>query len=216
MIATILSLASLIEDSPKQAFQNAMSNYSKMTSFSADLVHDHSSGLFPGKYEQHLDFVKGKGFKLVVTGLKGTRPSDCAPDYFCDGKDVTTIGRNEGTRALNQDANISPGYEVSGGLILTWLLESPNKDIFNNPPNGVKFNFSWGKDTSWHSQKVSEIVVKVEVEKVSNSVSIFFDPEQKQMVGFEYVADKQTGWMMYKNQKQNPSIDPSSFKPPKN
>lgn len=215
MITTILTLASLIEDSPKEAFQKAMENYSKMASFSSDLVHDHSSGLFPGKYQQHLDFVKGKGFKLVVTGLKGERPADCAPDYFCDGKDVTSVGKHEGTRPLNEDSNISAGYEVSGGLILSWLLETPNKNVFNNPPAGVKFDFSWGKSKTWHDQSVSEIIIKIDVDKVSNTVNVFFDPERKQMLGYQYVADKQTGWMMYKNQKQNPNIDPSSFKPPK-
>lgn len=215
MLTTLIALAAMREDSPKDAFFQAMDHYAKLDSFSAELVHDKSSGLFPGKYRQTFEFVKGKGFKLVVTGLKGgDRPKDIAPDYYCDGKDVTTIGHADGTRPLNIDPNLSPGYEVTGGLIMTWLTNSPNMEMLRNPPQGIEFQFEWGKKETWHDQKVSEITIKVQAGSVANSIDIYFDPERKHLIGDEYKAGEQTGWMEYKGQKDNPKIDAAGFKPP--
>ncbi len=213
MIATILAISAIHEDSPKEAFLKAMENYSKLKSFSADLIHDKSSGLFPGKYEQHLEYIKESGFKLVVKGQKsGDRPKEIAPDYYCDGKNVTTVGGPGGVQALNTDPNITPGYEVTGGLIMTWLLNTPNKRVLMNPPQGIEFQFSWGKKDTWRDHKVSEIVIKVIAGSVDNSISVYFDPERKHLLGNEYKAGEQSGWMEYKGQMDNPKLDAAGFK----
>ena len=109
MITSILALIVLSSEpeiSAKDAFTQTLDNYGKMDSFSTDIEHDSSSGLFSGKYRQHLDFKKEKGFKLIVTGLKGAvRPDNVAPDYYGDGAVVTTVGRFAGVKPLNKDAN---------------------------------------------------------------------------------------------------------------
>jgi hypothetical protein len=202
--------------SAKDVFLQTMARYGKMDSFSTDIEHDNSSGLFPGKYKQHLDFKKGKGFKLVVTGLKKTDSRDnIAPDYYCDGEDVTTVGRKDGTKPLNKDPNIGPGYEVSGGLIVTWLLDSPTKGFFDKPPTGMKFDMDWGQRKVWHEEKVDEVVLKISSGDTTLLVSLFVDPDHKRLVGNEWTNNGKLGYMLYRNQKENRSVNPASFKPPK-
>ncbi len=219
LAATLCSvcLALTHEDSAKDVFLTTMEHYSKLDSLSVDIDNDNSSGLFSGKYRQQLAFKKGKGFKLVSTELySGKRPENVSPDYYCDGTTVTTVGRLEGTRALNKDANIMPGYEVSGGLIMTWLLDSPTKSFFSKPPSGIEVTMAWGSRKTWHDEKVVEVVLTATMvsQKESSVVSIFLDPEHKKMIGDEWTREGKTGWMLYKNQKDNPDVNPADFKPP--
>lgn len=206
-------LANSPDVSPKEAFVQTLDTYAKLDSFSADLEHDNSSGLFSGKYQQHLEFKKGKGFRFVVTGLKGSRPDNVAPDYYCDSEVVTTKGKFEGVRPINKDANTAPGYEVSGGVVMTWLLDSPMKTMFNTPPKGFDLKFSWGKRTEWHGQKVEEVVLTVVNEGVT-SASYFIAPNHKHLVGYEWTRDGKTGITTYKNQKDNLAVDEKGFVPP--
>ena len=215
-LATILFFKPL-DDATKKSFLNTMESYAKLDSFSVDIEHDNSSGLFPGKYHQHLDFKKGKGFKLAVTSLNGQeRPKDVAPDFYCDGADVTTVGRFDGTHPINKDSNISPGYEVSGGLVMIWLMDSPEKQFFSKPPAGMEIDLVPGKRTMWKELPVSEIVMSVKIgdKDDKSSISVFFDSGKKKLIGYEWTREGKTGWMLYKNQKDNPAVDASTFKPP--
>ncbi|MEI8281599.1 MAG: hypothetical protein WCG75_04255 [Armatimonadota bacterium] len=204
------------ELSAKDAFVQTLNNYAKLESFSADLEQDNSSGLFSGKYHQHLEFKKGKGFKLVVTGLKEARPDNVAPDYYCDGDDVSIKGRNDRVDPINKDKNIAPGYEVSGGVVMSWLLDSPMKVMFTKPPEGFDLQFSWGKRTEWKGIKVKEVVMTRKIGGRSTSACYFIAPDHKHLVGFEWTRDGKTGILEYKNQKDNPKIDAKDLKPPVN
>lgn len=215
--ATVLSLCTLKTPgaSAKDVFMQTMERYAKLDSFSTDIEHDFSSGLFPGKYKQHLDFKKGKGFKLVVITSKESDGKDkIAPDFYCDGVDVTTVGRFDGTKPINKDANSMPAYEVSGGLIMTWLLDSPSKGLFTKPPEGMKVDIGWGKRKSWHNEKVDEITFKMTAGEQTPLVSFFLDPEHKRLVGNEWIANGKVGFMIYRSQKANPAVNPSIFEPP--
>lgn len=210
-----LCLLPVFDDSAKQAFLDAMGGYGKLDSISVELQHDNSSGLFSGQYHQQLVFKKDKGFKLVVTGIKGAdRPSNVAPDYYCDGVDVTTKGRMDGVRPINKDPNTMPGYEVSGGLIMTWLLDSHTKSYFSKPPEGMGISMSWGKRTTWHEEKVVEVVMTMKMGTEVSEMNLFLDSDKKRFVGNEWTRDGKTGWMMYKNQKDNPKVNVADFKPP--
>ena len=218
MITTSLVSLFLLQTptaSAKEVFLKTMDHYGKLDSFSADLEHDYSSGLFAGKYKQHLEFKKGKGFTLIVTSHKGSnRPKDVAPDYFCDGVDVMTKVTHEGVRPLNKDPNLMPGYEVTGGLIVTWLLDSSTKRFFSKPPNGVETSIEWGPRETWHEQKVDEIVFKMKMGKESNTVSLFIDPDHKKFIGTEAMNNGKLGYMLYGNQKENSTVNAKAFKPP--
>lgn len=217
--ATICSLCLNLnrEESAKDAFLATMDHYSKLESMSVDIENDNSSGLFSGKFRQQLIFKKGKGFKLVSTELySGKRPDNVSPDYYCDGVNVTTVGRFEGTRPLNKDANTMPGYEVAGGLIMTWLLDSPTKNFFSKPPSGMEVTMAWGPRKTWHDESVVEVILTATMasQKDASVVSIFMDPEHKKLIGDEWTREGKTGWALYKNQKDNPEVNPSDFKPP--
>ena len=205
------------DDATKKVFLDKMESYAKLDSLSIDIEHDNSSGLFSGKYRQHLDFKKGKGFKLAVTSLNGQeRPKDVAPDYYCDGTDVTTVGRYDGTMPINKDSNTSPGYEVSGGIIMMWLMDSPGRHFFSVPPPGMELELSTGQRSTWKEMKVAEIVITVKIggQNDKSTLSAFLDSERKKLIGYEWTRDGKTGWMLYKNQKDNPPVDASTFKPP--
>ena len=200
--------------SAKDAFIKTLDNYSKLESFSAYLEHDNSSGLFSGKYHQHLDFKRGKGFKFVVTDLKGDRPDNVAPDYYCDGAQVSIKGRNDRIVPINKDSNVAPGYEVTGGVVMTWLLDTPMKTMFAKPPEAFDLKFSWGKRTEWLGEKVEEVVITVTMAERTNSASYFLNPDHKHLVGNEWVRDGMKGTMVYKNQKDNPTVNEKGFVPP--
>ena len=201
--------------SAKDVFMQTLARYGKLDSFSTDIEHDYSSGLFPGKYKQHFEFKKGKGFKLVVIPSKDSDGKDkIAPNFYCDGVDVTTVGRFDGTKPINKDANSMPGYEVSGGLIFTWLLDTPSKTLFNNPPEGFKIDEEWGTRKLWHDEKVDEIIMKVSQGETTHLVSFFLDTDHKRLIGNEWTVNGKTGYMIYRNQKDNPSVNSATFKPP--
>jgi hypothetical protein len=150
-----------------------------------------------------------------VTGIKGAaRPDNVAPDYYCDNVNVTSVGRLNGVRPINKDPNLMPGYEVSGGLIMTWLLDSATKSFFSKPPEGMDFTMSWGKRTTWHGEKVAEVVLSMKMGAEKSDVNVFLDVAKKKFVGNEWTRGGKTGWMMYKNQKDNPEVNPADFKPP--
>lgn len=220
MIAT--TLATLIffqplDDAGRKVFIDTMESYAKLDSFSVDIEHDNSSGLFSGKYIQHLDFKKDKGFKLTVTSLQGKeRPQNVAPDYYCDGSDVTTVGRFDGTRPINKDTNTSPGYEVSGGIIMMWLMDSPGKQFFSKPPAGMEIELMSGRRNTWKDLKVTEILisVKIDAKDDKSTLSAFLDADKRKLLGYEWTRDEKTGTLLYKNQMNNPSVNVKSFKPP--
>jgi hypothetical protein len=199
----------------KAVFLQTMERYAKLDTFSTDIEHDFSSGLFPGKYRQHLEFKRGKGFKLVAKSPLGIdRPKGVADDYYCDGAEVTSVGRFSGTRPINKDNNTVPGYEVTGGLILTWLLDSPTKGFYDQPPKEIKISVDWGKRKTWHNQQVVEVIYKVTIEKDTQVVSFFLDPSHVRLIGDEAMNNGKLGYMLYQNQKVSPKVNEGSFKAP--
>ena len=194
-----------------------MESYSKLDSLSIDIEHDNSSGLFPGKYHQHLEFKRSKGFKLAVTGLQGKeRPQDVAPDYYCDGFDVTAIGRFKSTKPINKDTNTSPGYEVSGGIIMMWLMDSPGKQFFSKPPAGMDIELTAGQRTIWKDLKITEVVISVKMggQDDESTFSAFLDTAKKKLLGCEWTREGKVGTTVYKNQRDNPAVNVAAFKPP--
>lgn len=129
--------------------------------------HHGDSGLFPGDYEQKLQWRKGGVFDLVVTKKNPVMPSSpgsICPDFHADGSKVVARkpDRSLQTEALEPAPNDSPGWEVSGGLIIGWLQRTwSSKMVLDGltGPNGEKvvFQHKWGARQSWRGMRVTEI-----------------------------------------------------------
>lgn len=215
--ATFLAMQA---DDPKQALLDLRNSYAKLESLSVELEHDFSSGLFPGKFRQELLFSKKLGFRLTVKAPKGeARPEGSPYDYYYSaGKQVITQRDGEQfTADLNTDANRMPGYEVTGSLMLSWMLESPSSKRFFDPPKGYKFEYSWGSRTEWHGQKTKEIVLKITQTEAKEGpeVWMFLSEDKKKFLGHEWKSQGKVGYLLYTNQKDNPDVKPSDFEPPK-
>lgn len=210
----------LTDESSKQTLLDLRESYSKLDSMRVSIEHDFSSGLFPGKYVDDLLISKEHGFRLLVRpGSDGKRPEKSSMDYYCVKNQVTVI-RNDGERMtlpLNTDANTLPGYEVSGSFLLSWMLKSPAYDLLMKPPQGYRFEYSWGSRNEWHDVKVKEIIVKAIQEKATDGqpISLFTSEDKRKLVGMEWRIGDKTGFLLYKDQKDNPEVKASDFQPPK-
>ncbi|MBX3119407.1 MAG: hypothetical protein KF784_10100 [Fimbriimonadaceae bacterium] len=215
-----VSMFAIQSDSPRQVLLDLRDRYTKLESLSVEIEHDFSSGLFPGKYQQELLVSKKNGFRLTVKVDKcEKRPDGCAYDYYYSaGKKVVTLrGDERFTADLNTDENQMPGYEVTGSMILSWMLKSPAIDRFFEPPKGYKFDYAWGSRTEWHGQKTKEIVLKITQTEAKEGpeVWMFLSEDKKKFLGHEWKSQGKVGYQLYSNQKENPDVKPSDFEPPK-
>lgn len=214
---TILALLSLPSQADaKQLLIDVEKHYRELNSFSMTIEHSDSSGLFPGSYSQVLRWKKVGRFDLVVTKPSDYRPKDgspgwTAPDYFCDSKKVTSIHPSRGTRteAVVPDANTSPGWEVSGGLILSWLMDLPGGKFLVAPPSPMKVDLGIGPETTWQGSNIRQITAVLRMDGQPERVtgSFFLDAKELKLVGFSFEAGSQKGWARYANQIENPKFD---------
>ncbi|HMS56197.1 MAG TPA: hypothetical protein PKA27_12425 [Fimbriimonadaceae bacterium] len=176
--------------------REVVKHYQSLKTFSMSIEHSDSSGLFPGKYTQDFTFDNGK-FSLTVTSPKDSK----VPNYSCDGKEVTT-DRNgsKSTEPLNTDPNLMPGWEVSGGLIVSWLMKTPSAGFLFNPPQGFKLVMSPGKKTKWQEIDVNEVVVQMSGGQETISVMLYLSKDNKWLVGMEHKSNGNGGWVKYTKQ----------------
>ncbi len=222
MIAALLTVSMFVaqEEKPIDVLKQIKENVQKLDSLQAEISHDFSSGLFPGKYEQTLLVSKDKKFKLIVVVPAGQkRPEGAAYDYYCDGTTLTTL-RAEGlpmTATINTDPNVMPGWEVTGWAFLTWMVKTPNENRLFEPPKGYLADFEWGKRESWKDRKVKEIVVTYREEGKNDGpkVNVFVSEDKKQLVGYEWTVGKRTGTLVYTSIKENPKVSNTDFEIPK-
>lgn len=212
-IAALLILASSTQ--PLDLLKEVRAHYRALTAFSMQIDHHGSSGLFPGEFSQALRWRKGGHFDLLVTKKNPDANDRKAPDYFADGKAVLSVfedGRRD-TSPLTIDPNTSPGWEVSGGLIMGWLEGTPASKLFFDPPSGMNIVWSYGPRAVWQKQKVKEILGTMKSRQGSASISLFVDEATKTLVGFDYSAGSQKGFALYRDQKANPPLPASVGSP---
>ncbi len=193
---------------PKEALIALKARYEGLSAFEATIVHHESSGLFPGDYQQSLTWTKPGAFTLKVT-KPATGQTRTAGDFTSDGANVTTVGGtgypNAGTRPLNTDKNLSPGYEVSGGPIMSWLLKSPQSNFYINPPEGIKASLAGDKPMTWHGVKVLVIDVKWEMPGRESHgpevMKMFLNEQGDEFLGFKWSRQGLTGSLTYTEQK---------------
>ncbi len=221
----LLALAALLPlaDDPQQAMLGTLDRLAKLDSFAATLVHNDSSGLFPGAFTQELKWKKGGQFELLVTkpnkqklvpdGLGGY-----APNYYSNGTDVLSFwqGRAQATGSIKPDPGTSPGWEVSGGPIVSFLTDTGVSKFYKNPPEHIKLSFTWGERLKWQGEEVREVQMVMTQGDVTLPISMFLSKDAREFVGYEWeTAPKKAGWLHYTHRKENPSLPATLGAPPK-
>jgi hypothetical protein len=201
MLACLAAVACLsAQEEAKDLLASVRDHYASLKRFEARIVHHESSGLFPGDYEQRLVWKGRHDFELTVTKRSAFRPSEgkpgtIAPDYFAKGGTVRARypDRTERTEPVVPSPNSMPGWEVSGGLALTFLERTPNANIFFHPPQGFAVTFAKGSKTQWKGQDVRELLIRFEAGGSGQTVSLFLEPKRPLIVGGEFLK----GWTRY-------------------
>lgn len=191
----------------------ARAYYRSLDSFSMTIEHRDSSGLFPGRYTQSLKWRKGGRFELIVTKPsdyvpKADQPGGVAPDYYCDGKTVVSVHRT-GERtsgSLRRDPNSTPGWEVSGGLILSWLVDGSIASNLANPPSGWKIETLPGPEKTWGDTKVRTLVLRFSQGSRSLEAQMYFSTQAPELLGMEWSSEGKPASVRYLDQKRNPPL----------
>lgn len=205
---TLLAALTILSENPKDVLKTIQEEYQQLNSFSMDIEHHNSSGLFPGSYQQALAW-RGRRFELKVTKASDFKPVDShpgglAPNYKCDG---TSVASNPGSvREINTDANSMPGWEVSGGFILSWLMKTPSANFLVEPPKGFAIEYSFGPTTQWKDLAVNEIILSMSAGGRKAGMSLYVSPDRKSFLGFESKEITNPGWAIYRNQRRNPNL----------
>jgi WD40 repeat protein len=178
-------------------------HYQHLSSFSMRIEHENSSGLFPGRYRQTLQWRRGGRFALLTLGPAHPK----VPDYHADGKHVVWLSPS-GMRfvdGLMPDQGTAAGWEVSGGPILSWLQHTPagNDDV------GPEMEWRFGPHTRWHGLNVRELSGTSRDRPDLPGESLFIDESRKLLLGYENRSQGEPGhpgWALYQNQKLGPSL----------
>lgn len=208
-----LILAAMADPSPVELLRQVRDRYQQAASFSMRIEHHDSSGLYPGSYAQALRWKKGGRFELLVTS-DGERK---VPNFYADGDRVLWIfpdGTSDGLE-LRPLPGTSPGWEVAGGLILSWLQSNENGRILLDPPKELTIEWSYGAREEWQARKVREIVGTVALAGKRSTASLFVDAAKRSLVGIEGRSGAKIGWALYSDQKLNPDLPATLGSPPR-
>ena len=188
-----------------------------------NVVNQDSSGLFPGRYTQHFAWRQPAEFALrLVSRGPDSRPLD---NYYGSGEQIHEVGNMNPSVQERVTPNIAPGWEVSGGLIVSWLEKTQNAD-YDRPSDHIRYQLSWGPRTLWHNYAVREIRIAVFANEPQpsstaelvgdqnspqptpiNAGSYFIDPRSKTLVGFEWQKnDGSIGWAEYVDQQLDAAV----------
>jgi hypothetical protein len=206
MLTAIAFATALVAPDAKTDLQAVFKSYKSLKSYSVTIESQDASGLYPGHFVLELKWKGDKKFEMKV--VEETKPAPTAsgssvPSFVSDGANVTTsgAGRETTVRELNTDPNISPGYEVAGGLLMLALLDSPSGKTLFDPPKEFKIEYSYGNTSEWKATKVKEIVMSLEGGGQKTAYSVFLSEDGKWLVGAQYPINGKTGWVHYKNAK---------------
>jgi beta-lactamase regulating signal transducer with metallopeptidase domain len=179
--------------------------YQGLHDFGMAIEHRDTSGLMPGRYTQTLHWRDDNRFELITTEYNEF--PDHKADFYADGKKVTarTADGRVAEEDLHGQENISYGWEVSGGPIMTWLQHTVSgrywlsKDV----------QWSYGPRKLWHGHKVREVcmhwVARPGIPAMNFHVSYFVDAQKPILIGMETDAyhKAQPGYEEYRNQTVN-------------
>lgn len=219
--ALFASLALLTPQGDGKALIEQLSKrYGELHSFESTIVHYNSSGLYPGSYEQSLKWKAGK-FELKVTKRSDSVPKEgsvgtTAPDFYCNGREVLYV-RDSRIEARNNpvpDQNSMPGWEVSGGFIISFLQKTRNAQWLLNPPEPFTLTCKLLEPKEWKGERARPIelmVTKGGDEQVT--LVLFVAADELRLIGWEaklqpggQSSEETVAWLWYKDQKFNPPL----------
>lgn len=213
LVSFVAALVWSTAPADESLMDQARAFYRSLDSFSMTIEHQDSSGLFPGRYTQSLKWRKGGRFELIVTKpsdyvAKANEPGGVAPDYYCDGKTVVSVHRTgERTSAsLRRDPNSTPGWEVSGGPILSWLIDGSIATNLANPPSGWKIETVPGPDKTWNDTKARTLVLRFSHGSRSLDAQLYFSTQAPELVGMEWSSEGKPASVRFLDQKRNPPL----------
>jgi hypothetical protein len=236
MIIALVAMAALVGQDPARdvsqkvppemealrvEFINGLLQYRELDTFQATIEHTDSSGLFPGEFTQSLKWRKGGRFELIVTKKSKFKPrrgepGGLAPNYYGDGTVVVAV-MPDGTRRTSPivpDKGTSPGWEVSGGPIMSALFDTEVFRFYAKPPPNVQISFDAGRTTSWERTPVREIVVTMLNFGEVATGRMFFAVDGKEFVGQSFEMGRFRGKMVYRDQKRNEPLPETLGTPP--
>ena len=188
---------------------NCIDAYRKLDSFAMTIEHSDSSGLFPGRFKQSLVWAKGGKFALQVTqktDFKPTssQPGTVAPDYFSDGTQISVVEDAAVVRKedVTPRPNTSPGWEVSGGLVLSILQNTEMVKTLLDPPVAFKATYSFGPTKTFETEKVIDVQLKFVSGPNSQTVDVFI-AQDNLLVGIMYDSHGKH-WAHYSHRTANP------------
>lgn len=213
LAASFFACIVLAPETAKEALENVIRHYQSLNSYSATIECHDASGLFPGNYEQTLKWKKGGRFEIVVTKKSDYSPNpdtpgSQAPDYFSNGTDVLTrrVDGSTSVHSIVVDPNTTPGWQVTTGLILGWLQQTPSSKFLIDPPQGFKTSFEWGEKKQWTGTPVRELIVKIEGQGRNVALSLFLSLDMPELVGQEFQRNGKRQWTRYRDAKNNPDL----------
>ena len=190
---------------PEELLGQVRSHYQGLSSFSMGIQHQDDSGLYPGAYTQHLQWIRGGRFILRVASPDAASPSN----FIGDGRLVVyTFKGRLMTDSLTIAPNDMPGWEVSGGEIVGWLQDTPASHVLLNPRPGMNLTWRFGPRTVWHGLKVRELQGRMTSQGRVEALSLFIDRQAPLCLGHEGpgLGGKPGGYALYTDQKENPPL----------
>jgi hypothetical protein len=208
MLPLVAALTLLAPAEPVDTLKSVRDHYRSLKSFSMTIEHNGSSGLFPGEFTQTMRWQQGGRFELLVTRPNPKGADNRAPDYYANGAEVLSIRPNgsHSRDGIMPDPNTSPGWEVSGGMIMSWLQDTRTGKMILDPPKEMPIVWSFGPRSEWRKLKVRELVGTMKSPRGSQTVNFFIDEVKRALVGFEYDFGRQKGYAIYKDQKFNVAL----------
>ena len=207
--------------SPVQVLGQVRAHYQGLSSFSMNIQHYGDTGMYPGPYSQQIQWRRGGRFELRNTSPQNkalhedsspspTYTPQSVPDFVADGTQVVYI-LPSGHRRSGQEApqpNVVPGWEVTGGMIVGWLQDTPTSHFFFNPlPPGVTLTWSFGPRTVWRGLKVRELQGHILNHGHVSAFSLFLDSSAPMLAGAAgEAANGKPGYTLYLDQKENPPL----------
>jgi hypothetical protein len=199
-MTALLALAVIAPFDATSLLDEAAKHYGGLKRYEATVEHHNDSGLFPGDYTQKLVWTgKGKFTLKVTKGAKPEGPRGTAPDYTADGTRVKSVHPN-GTlseETVTPRPNSSPGWEVSGGLILSFLEQTELSKMIRQGTEKIAMTWTMGKVTKWQNLPVRELIGSFNKKA---SVHVFLEAKSPRIVG---LSNPTGGWMIYRSPKEN-------------
>ncbi len=195
------------ELTPVELLAQVRDHYRGLDSFAMRIEHRDSSGLYPGGYTQELRWRKGDRFTLKVV----SRGNETVPDFHANGLELMRLGPDGSSEseAIRPESGSSPDWEVSGGLILSWLQDTPMGRMILDPGSGLGIRWVYGPRTEWRSHPVREVVMTIadpgDPDGRGTEASLFVDPVGRRLIGVEANVTGRPGWAVYADQRENPA-----------